>query len=90
VPDVTVRALNAREVEVTTASTVHRVIVDDGVLGALGWTDPTPGDLERLVAASFAFLLAREPAEAILRRFELSVIGSYFPGYLREIGAWAG
>ena len=33
------------------------------------------------MAASFAFLLAREPREAILRSFELPVIERYFPGY---------
>ena len=38
-------------------------------------------DPERLVAASFAFLLAREPREAILRSFDLPVIERYFPGY---------
>jgi hypothetical protein len=41
---------------------------------------------ERLVEASFRFLLEREPKESILRRFELPVIARYFPEYPREIG----
>ena len=41
---------------------------------------------ERLLEASFEFLLAREPASAILSRFALPVIERYFPEYPREIG----
>ncbi len=40
---------------------------------------------ERLVTASFEFLLEREPRESILSRFALSVIERYFPEYPREI-----
>ena len=47
-------------------------------------------DAERLVEASFAFLLEREPASAILSRFELSVIERYFPEYPRVIRARLG
>lgn len=36
---------------------------------------------EELLEASFAFLLQREPKEAILTRFELPVIERYFPDY---------
>ena len=43
------------------------------------------GDPADLVRRSFAFLLEREPKESILRTFELSVIGRYFPEYEREI-----
>ncbi len=38
-----------------------------------------------LVRKSFEFLLAREPNTSILRSFDLSVIGRYFPEYEREI-----
>lgn len=38
-------------------------------------------DVESLVARSFDFLLEREPANAILDSFELSVIQRYFPEY---------
>ncbi len=41
---------------------------------------------EALVSESFRFLLEREPKEAILRSFDLTVIGRYFPEYEREIG----
>jgi hypothetical protein len=37
--------------------------------------------VEDLVGDSFAFLLAREPNESILREFELSIIKRYFPDY---------
>ena len=40
---------------------------------------------EALVRESFGFLLEREPKEAILRSFDLMVIGRYFPEYRREI-----
>ena len=45
-----------------------------------GKTEP-----EELVRRSFEFLLEREPKESILTRFDLSVIGRYFPEYEREI-----
>jgi len=41
---------------------------------------------ERLLEASFAFLLEREPTESILSHFALPVIERYFPEYLRTIG----
>jgi hypothetical protein len=40
---------------------------------------------EDLVRGSFEFLLEREPKEAILRSFDLSVIARYFPEYQSEI-----
>ncbi len=40
---------------------------------------------EALVIESFRFLLEREPKESILRSFDLTVIGRYFPEYEREI-----
>lgn len=39
----------------------------------------------KLVEESFRFLLEREPKESILSRFELPVIGRYFPEYEREL-----
>jgi hypothetical protein len=47
--------------------------------------DPGASTPDRLVTASFAFLLEREPASAILRSFDLSVIERFFPDYPREI-----
>lgn len=40
---------------------------------------------EELIEKSFEFLLEREPNTSILRSFELSVIGSYFPEYEETI-----
>ena len=40
-----------------------------------------PKDIMDLVIRSFEFLLEREPASAILKSFELSVIPRYFPEY---------
>jgi hypothetical protein len=40
---------------------------------------------ERFIARCFDFLLAREPKESILSRFDVSVIGRYFPEFEREI-----
>ena len=40
---------------------------------------------ERLLDASFRFLLDRESNTSILPSFELSVISRYFPEYEREI-----
>jgi hypothetical protein len=58
-------------------STSHDVTVTQADLDRLApGTDP-----ERLVRASFEFLLSREPKEAILRHFALPVIERYFPDY---------
>lgn len=59
-------------------ATRHEVSVRQHDLARLA---PGHYDPEELVAASFAFLLEREPRESILRRFELPVIERYFPGY---------
>lgn len=42
-------------------------------------------DVADLVKRSFEFLLAREPKESILSKFDLSVISKYFPEYEEEI-----
>ncbi|MBF0588722.1 MAG: hypothetical protein HQL53_06315 [Magnetococcales bacterium] len=41
---------------------------------------------EELVRASFAFLLEKEAKESILAKFDLPVIGDYFPEYKRVLG----
>jgi len=67
------------------SSTEHEVTVDEIDLpSALDGAETS--DIERLVHASFAFLLEREPKESILRQFDLSVIRRYFPDYPDEIG----
>lgn len=65
------------------APTTHVVSMTTDDLRRLAPADATPDDLVR---RSFAFLLAREPKESILRRFDLAVIGRYFPEYERTIG----
>jgi hypothetical protein len=42
--------------------------------------------LEAFVAASFRFLLEREPKESILDSFEIREIGRYFPDWERALG----
>ena len=64
------------------SSTEHRVTVPPGTLDDLGLAGT---DSATLVHESFLFLLEREPATSILREFELTVIGRYFPDYDREI-----
>ena len=43
---------------------------------------------QELVRASFEFLLEREPKEAIMSRFDLTVITRYFPEYASEIHSY--
>ena len=64
-----------------TDATEHEVTVDRATLADLA-PGATP---EALVEASFRFLLEREPAENILRSFELPIIGRYFADYPDEI-----
>ena len=40
---------------------------------------------EELVRLSFEFLLEREAKESILREFDITVIGRYFPEYEDEL-----
>ena len=69
------------EVRDGATATSHEVAVPSELVARLGWDR---GE-EELVRESFEFLLAREPATSILRRFSLDVIGDYFPEYSAEI-----
>jgi hypothetical protein len=71
------------------SSTEHEVSVDEIDLPAALDGAETP-DVERLVTATFTFLLEREPKESILRRFDLSVVRRYFPDYPTEIARRVG
>ncbi len=73
---------------------VYRVTVVEGTSQSVHEVTVTPADVdrfaagesaERLVEASFEFLLDREPKESILLRFDLPVIERYFPDYPRRI-----
>ncbi len=63
-------------------TTSHTVTVPPGLPETLGWAT---GRETVLVRQSFEFLLEREPATSILRRFSLDVIGDYFPEYAQEM-----
>jgi hypothetical protein len=71
----------------TPAGTTHNVGVPAGYPDSLGCGHVTP---EELVRASFEFLLEREPASSILRKFSVHVISRYFPEYPAEICARLG
>jgi hypothetical protein len=82
----------------STGGAVYRVIVKQGRSETTHDVTLTPEDIaryapgataERLLEASFEFLLEREPASSILSRFALPVIERYFPEYPREIRGMA-
>ncbi len=64
------------------SGSTHPVTVRSDDLSRLG----SGASGEDLVEASFRFLLDREPIEAIMSRFDLSVISRYFPEYPDRIG----
>ncbi len=64
------------------STTEHTVTVASADLARLA---PGASDPVDLVRRSFEFLLEREPKESILRTFDLTVIGRYFPDYERLI-----
>ncbi len=63
-------------------TTIHKVTVTPSYCKKLTNKRVTP---EVLVEQSFRFLLERESNTSILRSFELSVIGQYFPEYEKTI-----
>ena len=69
-------------VEEKGSRTEHTVTLDEGYYERL--TDRKISK-EELIKKSFEFLLAREPKESILRRFNLRVIKRYFPEYEETI-----
>ena len=62
-----------------------RVEVDKGTYQRLTGGNIAP---ERLVEASFKFLLDKEPAGSIMSSFNLEVISNYFPHYQKEISKY--
>ena len=78
----------------SSGGSVYRVVVEQGRTKTTHEVTVTPEDFaryapyatpERLLEASFEFLLEREPASSILSRFALPVIERYFPEYPRVI-----
>lgn len=64
------------------SETRHHVTLSQDDWERLGTGYPSP---EEFVRACFEFLLAREPKESILSRFDVSVISRYFPEFTDEI-----
>jgi len=62
----------------------HDVTISAPDLARLGRRGESP---ENFVRRAFEFLLTREPKESILARFDVRVIGRYFPEFEREISA---
>lgn len=62
--------------------TQHRVTMARADLDRLAGDAVPP---ETCIEAAFRFLLDREPKEAILRRFDVTVISRYFPEFEREL-----
>jgi len=60
----------------------HEVTLARNDFERLAWTNESAA---RFVERSFRFLLAREPKESILARFDVSVIRRYFPEFDREM-----
>ena len=80
------------------SGTTFRVVVTDEDGSSTHMVTVMPSDVERyapdstpeeLLEAAFLFLLAREPKEAILSRFELPVIEGYFPEFVEAMGGRA-
>lgn len=69
------------------SSTEHRVTLKEADYRRLTDGKASP---EQLVERSFEFLLEREPQEAILKGFDLTVISRYFPEYAEEIEKYLG
>jgi hypothetical protein len=65
--------------------TRHDVTMENATYTKLAQGKASP---EECIRAAFAFLLDREPKESILRSFDVTVIGRYFPEFEREIGRY--
>lgn len=66
------------------SETRHRVTVSQADYERLG----DGATAEAFVVAAFRFLLDREPKEAILARFDVSVIARYFPEFEKRLPAY--
>jgi hypothetical protein len=63
----------------------HRVTMDRKTCKRLTADRHAP---ERCLEASFRFLLDHEPKEAILARFDITVISRYFPEFEQELPSY--
>ena len=83
-----IKELADEEFQVTvnaTNPTSHNVILTDDTHQNL-----TNGKVSKkeLIEFSFKFLMEREPNTSILSSFELSVISTYFPDYIKTVKEW--
>lgn len=62
--------------------TTHQVTFSQGTYQKLTGGKVSASDCVR---AAFVFLLEREPKEAILGQFDMTVISHYFPDFEREL-----
>ena len=71
------------DVAVTSGGTMtrHHVTISAGDCARLG-EGAAP---DQVIEAAFRFLLDREPKESILARFDVQVIGTYFPEFERTL-----
>jgi hypothetical protein len=69
------------EVFEESGSTQHRVTMDRDFVTRIG----ASYDPEKVVEKSFEFLLSREPKEAILTEFDVSIISHYFPDFIANL-----
>ncbi len=82
---ITVKKSGPESYEVTVeagSTTTHEVSLTEAYYQKLSGGQTTP---EVLIEKSFLFLLARESNTQILGRFDLPLIGRYFPEYERTI-----
>lgn len=68
-----------------TSETRHRVSMSKSTYEKLTYGKVRP---ERCVRAAFEYLLDREPKEAILRNFDITIISKYFPGFETEFNRY--
>lgn len=82
---ITVLRKSATQYEVTvtdSSTTVHVVTLSDDFFVAITGGDSSK---ETLIKKSFEFLLERENNTMILQRFDLPMIGRYYPEYEQVI-----
>lgn len=75
------------EVQEKGSSTKHTVEMDEEYYKKITKGGISP---EELIRKSFEFLLAREPKESILSKFNLRNIEHYFPEYVEKISSEGG
>jgi len=84
-----IKELSGEEFQITVNAknpTRHNVILTDDTHQNL-----TNGKVNKkeLIEFSFKFLLEREPNTSILSSFELSLISTYFPEYIKTVKEWS-